>query len=86
MIHNVKLYISAVCTEILLFTMNYLDALDEGLKRGLNVAGLIVAVLTAMKLYNDIVNGQLDRQIKKLDKQRKEEETRRYFEEKYGSK
>jgi hypothetical protein len=71
--YNMKIYVSALCAEIMLFATPSIETLDEGLKRASICAGIIVAALTAIKIYSDIVNSRLDRKIKRLDLKKKEE-------------
>jgi hypothetical protein len=83
---NVKLYLAAFFAEGTLLSIHLLDLFDDGLKRLSLTAGVVVALLTCIKLYNDIVNGRQDRKLKKLDIRKKEEELRQLFEKKYADK
>lgn len=83
MIQNVKLYLGAVFTEVFLVQISSWDFVDESLKRLSITAGIVVAVFTAIKIYQDISIRHLDSKMKRLEIRKKEEEERRFFEQKF---
>jgi hypothetical protein len=73
--HKIKLYLAAFGFEAFLIQMHYgkvWDSLDNGLRRLTLWAGLIVAVLTAVKLYQDISKTRLEKKKLRLDIKKQE--------------
>lgn len=81
-IQAIKYYLMAVI-DLFLLQMHFWDWVDETVRRGSVVAGLLIAVLTAVKLWQDIRKNADERALKRLERQRKEEEFRRFMEEEY---
>jgi hypothetical protein len=86
MMQNLRYYILAVFTETFIVQVHFWELADEWLKRVSIVAGIAVAVFTVIKFYQDISNKNLDNRIKRLDIKKKEEEVRRFFQQKYSEK
>lgn len=85
-LQNLKYYLLAFFTETILVQAHFWEGLDEWMKRGTMAAGIVIAVLTAIKLYQDITSRTIDNKLKQLDLRKKDEEVRRMFEEKYRTK
>lgn len=84
MIKEVKYYVLGI-VDVILLQLHNLEFLDETLKTASLVVGLIVGILTAIKFYFDLIRGKKEDRLKDLELQKKQEEVRRFFEDKYKS-
>lgn len=85
-LHHAKYYGLAVVTEAILLQSHFWEGVDEWIKRCTMIAGIAIALFTAIKLYQDIAGRTLDNKLKRLDIEKREEEVRRFFEDKYRQK
>lgn len=58
---------------------------DDSMKRISIVVGIIIGIITIVKGVQDYITNRLKRKLTQLEVKKKEEEVRRFFEEKYKS-
>ncbi len=77
-----KLYLSALA-EISLVIIAAIADIDLHLRIVTGAAGIILAILTGIKFVQDIKRNRFELKLKKLELEKKDEEFRRYMEEKH---
>lgn len=79
---HVKLYLQCIFDiGVLLFAS--LADVDRDIRIAVGSVGIVLSVLTCIKVYQQVKQNALDNKIKKIDLRMKEEEARRYFERKH---
>jgi hypothetical protein len=81
-IAKAKYYLLAVI-DVVLLNLHRIEELDENVKRASLWIGLVIGVLTLVKLGLDIYNKYQTVRSNNIDIRRKQEEERRFFEAKY---
>jgi hypothetical protein len=69
--------------DLFILQIHRWESLDENLRTGSLIIGILVGIATLVKFIQDIRKNRIESKLKELDLQRKQEETRRFFEEKY---
>lgn len=83
--NQVKLYLYSGFDLCVLIIATLAD-IDVEIRILLGMVGIIVAILTAVKIVQQIRKDRIENKIKTLDLKLKEEEVRRFFENKHKKK
>jgi hypothetical protein len=81
-VQKAKYYFLAVM-DIIILQIHKIDWFDESIKRASIIVGILVGLFTVVKLYFDIISKAKDNKLKGFEIRRREEEERRFFEQKY---
>jgi hypothetical protein len=84
-LQRLKYYLIAGA-DLIILQIHRFDFFDESIKRGSLIVGFLVGIVTLIKFIQDIIKNSKDNKLKDLEIRRKEEETRRFFEQKYSDK
>ena len=79
-----RLYLTALA-DLFILGISLMADIDPVLRTAGLLVGVLVGVLTFLKMLQALKTGATERKLKKLELQKKEEEIRRYFQEKHDN-